>query len=123
MVIVFDIVFDLVCGYAILPADIVVLVGYDAHEATQEVTTGLTRANIRHGYIGGYARSLIGRITRERAYMSEISHRVDRLPGVKIPCFCIHALLSLHRLSGLLACFLYLEAAASTHHVLRSERI
>lgn len=32
--------------------------------AAQEVTTALKRANIRHGYIGGYATSVVGGIGR-----------------------------------------------------------
>lgn len=32
--------------------------------AAQEVTTALKRAKIRHGYIGGYATSVVGGIGR-----------------------------------------------------------
>lgn len=41
-------------------------------EAAKKITTALTHANIRHGFIGGYATSLIGGDRLTSVYLPSI---------------------------------------------------
>jgi hypothetical protein len=52
--------------------------------AAKEITAALTRANYRHGFIGGYAASLVGGVRMTDVRLLSIFSTLDTIPQVDL---------------------------------------